>query len=201
MPGDPLRIAALMEAATVTGPAKNLIRFARENRHRVDIHIFTFVRVSQSPSAVTNPFIDAARTADVQVHVIQEKRRFDLGVLAQLKQLFAMYQPDVVQTHSVKSHFLLAMLGHPRPWVAFHHGYTAENFKMRVYNALDRYSLRRSDRMVTVCEAFVPQLERCGVPRGRADILHNSIDPAWSPSPDEIQELRTALNMAPGVVR
>ncbi len=201
MPRDPIRIAALMEAATVTGPAKNLIRFAQENRHLVDIRIFTFVRGNQAASTVTNPFIDAARKADLQVQVIPEKRRFDLGVLAQLKQLFADHRPEVVQTHSVKSHFLLALLGSPRPWIAFHHGYTDENLKMRVYNALDRYSLRKSDRVVTVCQAFVPQLERCGVPRDRVSILHNSIDPAWGPSPDEIEELRTSLRLAPGVIR
>ena len=190
-----------MEAATVTGPAKNLIRFGQENRHLVDVRIFTFVRGTQAASTATNPFIDAAREANLQVHVIQERRRFDPGVLAQLKQLLAERQPDVVQTHSVKSHFLLAMLGSPRPWVAFHHGYTAENYKMRVYNALDRYSLRHSDRMVTVCDAFVPELGRCGVARHRVDILHNSIDPAWGPSKDEIQELRTSRHLAPGVAR
>jgi glycosyltransferase involved in cell wall biosynthesis len=201
VPRDPIRIAALIEAATVTGPAKNLIRFASENRHLVDIRIFTFVRGIQSASAATNPFIDAARKAELKVHVIPEKRRFDLGVLGHLKQHFAEHPPQVVQTHSVKSHFLLALLGGQRPWIAFHHGYTEENLKMRVYNALDRYSLRKAGRVVTVCEAFVPQLERCGVKPGRVDILHNSIDPAWCPSPDEIQELRTSLDLAAVVVR
>lgn len=190
-----------MEAATVTGPAKNLIRFASENRRLVDIRIFTFVRGSQSAPIATNPFIEAARTANLQVQVIPERRRFDLAVLTQLKQLFAEYQPEVVQTHSVKSHFLLAILGAPRPWIAFHHGYTDENLKMRAYNALDRYSLRKSDRIVTVCEAFIPELRRSGVARDRVDILHNSIDPAWRPLPDEIQELRKSLNLAPGVLR
>jgi glycosyltransferase involved in cell wall biosynthesis len=199
VPRDPIRIAALMEAATVTGPAKNLIRFARENRRIVDIRILTFMRRQDGPT--TNPFIDAARTADLQVHVIKENRRFDLGVPAQLRQLFAEQQPKVIQTHSVKSHFLLALLGHPRPWIAFHHGYTNENLKMRVYNALDWYSLRKADRVVTVCEAFAPELVRCGVAGDRVSILHNSIDPAWGPSPEEIQELRMSLGLANGVVR
>ncbi len=190
-----------MEAATVTGPAKNLIRFASENRHLVDIRIFTFVRGIQSASAATNPFIEAARKAGLQVYVIPEKRRFDLAVLGQMKQLFAEHSPQLVQTHSVKSHFLRALLGDSRPWIAFHHGYTDENLKMRVYNALDHYSLRKADRVVTVCQAFVPQLERCGVKPDRVEILHNSIDPSWGPLPDEIQELRTSLALARGSFR
>ena len=190
-----------MEAANVTGPAKNLIRFARENRGSVDLIILTFARGSQSPANATNPFIDAARKADLAVHVIPEKRRFDFGVLPQLKRILSECEPEVVQTHSVKSHFLLSMLHGPRPWIAFHHGYTDEDLKMRAYNLVDRYSLRKSDRVVTVCEAFVPQLQRCGVERGRIAILHNSIDPAWGPSRQEIEELHTSLRFAPGVVR
>ena len=202
VPRDPLRIATLMEAATVTGPAKNVIRFAHDNRNLVEIRIFTFKRGEREASA-TNPFMDAARRAGLTVEVIHEKRRFDWGVLAQLKQLFAAYQPDLVETHSVKSHFLVTLLGRarPRPWIAFHHGYTDENFKMRTYNSLDSYSLRRSDRLVTVCEAFVPELERRGVARSKVDILHNSINPAWSAAPDEVTQLRASLGLAPGVVR
>jgi glycosyltransferase involved in cell wall biosynthesis len=189
-----------MEASTVTGPAKNLIRFAQENR-QVDVRIFTFVRGGAHGPNATNPFIDAARTARLPVEVIPERRRFDLGVLAHLRQRFAAWQPEVVQTHSVKSHFLMALMGRPRPWITFHHGYTNENLKMRAYNALDRYSLRHSDRTVTVCEAFVPALARCGVARNRVDILHNSVDPAWGAVPEEIEALRTSMNLTPGVVR
>lgn len=211
-----------MEAATVTGPAKSLIRFARENRHLVEIRIFTFVRGERGPG-FTNPFMDAARKAGLTVQVIPEKRRFDWGVLYRLKQLFAAYRPDIVETHSVKSHFLLALLGRlrPCPWIAFHHGYTDENFKMRIYNLLDRYSLHRGDRVVAVCEAFVPELERRGVSKNKVDIMHNSIDPAWGDTarsdtaggdaawpdpefdaaPDEVNQLRRSLGLERGVMR
>ena len=41
-----------------------------------------------------------------------------------------------MQTHAVKSHFLLYLSGlwKARPWVAFHHGYTTTDLKMRAYN-------------------------------------------------------------------
>ena len=36
--------------------------------------------------------------------------------------------PDVVESHAVKSHFLVRLSGLKRlaPWVAFHHGYTGQ---------------------------------------------------------------------------
>ena len=218
-----------MEAATVTGPAKNLIRFARENRadaqqqppdalaRGLEIRIFTFVRNANLAAAgrtASTPFINAARDAGLTVEVISEKRRFDFSVLARLRSSFEEWQPAIVQTHSVKSHFLLSLLNNrrrdrhrPYRWIAFHHGYTNEDWKMRLYNTLDRYSLRHADRMVTVCEAFAPELASCGVPRERIEILHNSIDPAWatplatSAALRETQALRASLGLRPDAFR
>ena len=42
-------------------------------------------------------------------------------------------------------------------WLAYHHGYTAENLKMRLYNQLNRWLLPAADVVVTVCNL----LQRC----------------------------------------
>ena len=49
----PIRVSALMEAATVTGPAKNLLQFAQAARPEIDLSIVTFVRLP----AVDNAFL------------------------------------------------------------------------------------------------------------------------------------------------
>src|SRR5207244_790974 len=67
-----------------------------------------------------------------------------------------------------------------RPWVAFHHGYTTTDRKMRFYNQLDRLSLRAPARLMTVSEAFERQLVGRGIDRRRITVLHNSVDPAWA---------------------
>jgi glycosyltransferase involved in cell wall biosynthesis len=46
---------------------------------------------------------------------------------------------------------------------------------MLLYNRLDRWSLPRADRVVTVCEAFAKELVSMGVPRARIHVQHNSI--------------------------
>ena len=85
--------------------------------------------------------------------------RFDLAALSQLKHLCREHQPDIVQTNSIKSHFLLSMLRKRNfGWLAFHHGYTAEDLKMRLYNQLDRFSLKACNQVVTVCNAFARDL-------------------------------------------
>ena len=70
--------------------------------------------------------------------------------------------PDVIVTHQVKSHFLMniSRLWQKYPWVAFNHGYTTTDRKMLLYNRLDRWSLPKADRVVTVCDAFARGLNR-----------------------------------------
>src|SRR5215471_4376100 len=214
MSGSSIKVLALIEAELVTGPAKNLIDFAkRANCHGdlpdltpVETEIFTFQRsggvLRKSSSRVfgrlccgqscrgqssrgrsedgqqSTPFMRAAQSIGLQVHVIPERFRFDWGVIKGLRNQVRRIRPDVIQTHSVKSHFLVRLSGLPQQyrWVAFHHGYTATDAKNRILNRLDRWSLRTADRIVTVSQAYARQLEAIGIPGTRIHIVPNAID-------------------------
>ncbi len=194
------RILAIVEAKTVTGPAKNLIRFASENRDRLDFHFVTYARAKSETEAKehTNVFIDAVRKAGIPISVLWERGRFDRNVLGQLLASIRSLEPQYVQTHSVKSHFLLSRIRKAigAPWIAFHHGYTDEDLKMRLFNRMDRLSLPKAAAVVTVCEAFARDLERYGIARRRIHVLHNSLDPAWAQRAgltDEASAVRASL--------
>lgn len=195
-PEGPIRVLALMEALSVTGPAKNLIEFARRARPRAELSVVTFQR---GASAQPTRFMAAVRAAGLDLDVILEKHVFDPGVIPQLRQVIASRRPDILQTHNPKSHLLtwLARLARQARWIAFVHGYTTPDLKMRLYNQADRFSLPHADRVVTVCEAFARQLARRGVPRERIRVRHNTIGP-FQPAPaEEIIQVREALGIPP----
>ena len=171
-----IRVIAVIEAHTVTGPAKNLIRFCRMAAERnCDISLLSFVRPGPPGP---NQFIDAVRDAGLHIDVIHERHAFDPQVLQRLRKLFRERPPDIIQTHGVKSHFLIRLIRPTgTPWLAYHHGYTTENLKMRLYNQLDRWSLPAADRVVTVCTPFANLLAHRGVKRGRISVVPNSIEP------------------------
>jgi glycosyltransferase involved in cell wall biosynthesis len=195
-----IRVLSIMEADFVTGPAKNLIEFAqrarekKEGRPAVELSVAGYRRGDDAESA----FVQAARRAGLTMDVIHESGRFDSSVVGQIKRIVAARNPDIVQTHNVKSHFFLRWSGvwHERAWLAFHHGYTAEDFKMRCYNAANRWSLRAARHVVTVCGPFVEQLVRQGVRRESITVLHNSVQPYQTARPAAIHEAR-ALVPAP----
>src|SRR5258708_1273746 len=201
----PLRMLSLVEATTINVVAKNVRGFhrgANELSHKSDEFpaiegsVVTFERgESDSPKES----VTAARELDLAVEIIPERRRFDLGVLAKLKNIINTHSPGIVVTHSVKSHFLMwrSHISRKCPWVAFHHGYTSTDRKMRVYNRLDRWSLPATDRIITVCQAFARDLSRnTGVALDDISVLHNSIRPRL-PAPDtEAQAVRSRFGVA-----
>lgn len=190
------RVLAFMEATTLTGPAKNLLAFARHVRGRAEVRVATFVR---GPHAQPNAFMQACASAGVAVEPIHERCVGDPSVIPQMRRLARTYGPDIVQTHSVKSHFLVRLsgLGRRRSWIAFHHGYTATNKKVGLYNRLDRLSLPRARRVVTVCRPFARDLERIGVAPERISVLHNSVRPYAPVAGDALAGLRASLGIAP----
>lgn len=202
--GEPaIRVVCLMEANSVTGPAKNVIEFARmsskgKTTAPLDISLIAFVRGDER----TNAFVAAAREAGLLVDVVHERFAFDLGIIPQLRKILAERHPDIIQTHAVKSHFLVWLMRLHRQyrWIAFNRGYTRENLKVRSYNQLDRLSLPAADRIVTVCEAFARQLRQKGISSEKIVVRHNMAAPFTRSTPTEVAESRRVWHIAPDTV-
>jgi glycosyltransferase involved in cell wall biosynthesis len=139
--------------------------------------------------------VTASIDAGVPMDLIAEKGRFDRGVIARIERIFEMRSPDIVQTHNVKSHFLMRYSGLWRKyrWIAFHHGYVTTDAKMRLYNQLDRWSLQKAAHLVTVCGPFRQQLESRGISAERITVRHNAINPFEAPAPIDIEAVRRSI--------
>ncbi len=61
------------------------------------------------------------------------------------------------------------------PAIAMSHGWTAETWKVRVYEALDRACLRKMDRVVCVSERQGEKVRRAGVRRDRVSVIRNAV--------------------------
>jgi glycosyltransferase involved in cell wall biosynthesis len=195
----PLRLLAIIEATSITGPAKNLLEFARRaTAQDVSTTIATFTRGESE-----NQFTRAVRDAGITLETIPERGPFDPATLRSLRMLAARVQPNVIQTHAVKSHFLARLAGLPKqaPWVAFHHGYTWPTMKARAYNQLDRWSLRSANKVLTVSGPFRDQLISFGVRPERIGVIHNAIPAGWGTKardPDEAARLRASAGIPAG---
>jgi len=201
----PIKLVTIVEASTINAVAKTVLEFYRSARELsqvrsdlpvIDGSIVTFDRLHGG--APQNDFVTAAKELGLPVDVIPERHRFDLSVIPALRRIVEIRGPDVVATNSVKSHFLIwrSRVWKEHPWVAFHHGYTDTDRKMRFYNRLDRWSLPHADRLVTVCHAFAQQLAgSTGVPIDKISVQHNSIRRRPPVSTADTEALKTRLGI------
>jgi glycosyltransferase involved in cell wall biosynthesis len=217
-----IRLLAVMEPKTVTGAAKTMLDFCKATRDlgsgflgstAIETSIATFERgrhcdpnrgnrgegsannVDQSP----NGFVAAARKIGLEVDIIPERAPFDLSVIPALRKIVNQRAPDIILTQHVKSHFVvrLSKLWREYSWIAFHHGYTKTLPRERIYNRMDRLSLPKADRVITVCEAFARELTSvAGVPRERIHVQHNSIRPEKVGTSEEAEMVRKRLGIA-----
>lgn len=201
MSAQPLRVLALLEAASISGTAKAVLEMAIEAaahpsyERGIEVYVAHFVRGSQQ---VDNALTRALSDANIPFSGIHEKGRFDTAVITQIRDLAKDCGAGVIWTNSVKSHFVVqhSTMKDLCKWVAFHHGYTSTDMKMRIYNQLDRFSLKHADRVLTVCKAFAEQMKSRGVDPARIRIQHMPIRP-FSLTYEDSFRLRNELRLMP----
>jgi glycosyltransferase involved in cell wall biosynthesis len=100
-----------------------------------------------------------------------------MRLLIRLRRLLARWSPDVVQTHGYRPTALayaLRRAGGDWPWIAYFHGATSENRKVRLYHWLDHRMRASADRVIVMSRK---ELERHAHLGGKASVLHNAAIP------------------------
>ena len=87
------------------------------------------------------------------------------------------WNADILCCHGYKADIvgLLAARRAGVPVIAMSHGWTAETWKVRVYEALDRACLRRMNRVVCVSEGQAEKVRRAGVRADRVVVIRNAV--------------------------
>jgi glycosyltransferase involved in cell wall biosynthesis len=193
-------VLAVIEATRVTGVARNVLDYARVGGAGAGgVHValaLALIRRGDDDAWRHDPVREHAVAHQVPVSVIPERHRYDQQIVERLRDLVEIRCPHIIETHHLKSHCLLALSGLWRRyiWVAFHHGYTQTDLKVRAYNHVDRWSLRRATHVVTTNEPFRRTLVARGVDPGRITVLHNGVR-EMAAAPSATAALRRALGL------
>ncbi|MDW6023090.1 glycosyltransferase [Mesorhizobium sp. BAC0120] len=153
-------MAALIDTAIVSGPGRQLAALAdRLSTYGVRLRVYMFQRVGHPLS----PFSAYLERAGIEHVVISETGPFDMSLLSKVGRSLREWKPDIVQTHNYRTTVLAYLLSWGYPdwrWLAFCHGWTNEDWKVRVYNRIDRALLPRADRLVVMSERHRRQFLR-----------------------------------------
>ena len=128
-------------------------------------------------------------------------------LLAAFRELLALLRrvgAKALCCHGYKAN-LLGLLSARRlgiPIISVSHGWTAESLRVRVFEALDRWLLRRMDKVVCVSEGQAGKVRRSGVPEAKIRVIRDAVraDRFVNVEPEYRQRLEAMFADRPDVI-
>lgn len=162
-----------LRSSDIYGSPERLIIGQMQNMSSFRLVAASFIRPGGS-----NQFLDKLSEYRLDHLGVDDQSWFDWRIPGRLRAVFRERRVDLLVTHEYKSAFYghLATRRLPLKHICYFHGWTEEDFKVRIYNTIDRMVLRRADRVVTVSEASAQRLVDHGIPASLIDIVYNAID-------------------------
>lgn len=122
--------------------------------------------------------LHAAAERGLRTAALGTRGPFDPAVVGRLAQLIRETNVDIVSAHGYRARLVAyaAKLLTGTPVVAVCHGWTGEDRKVRLYEAVDRRVLRAADHVIAVSQSMRLKVLRLGIEEGRVTVVPNSIE-------------------------
>lgn len=169
------KVLIAMASGILGGPGKGLVQFLKNGGSQACYPVVINYKLPHERE--DTEFVLKMRSAGAIVEDIVQKKTFDFSMVEQSLALIKKYNINILQSHGYKSHILCWMLHRKTrlPWVAFVHGWTSEDFKIRVYNFIDKTMPLFADEVIAVSESLrsrlLPSLRR------RCRVIPNAVAP------------------------
>jgi glycosyltransferase involved in cell wall biosynthesis len=176
-----MNVVHLTASTLYGGPERQMLGLARTLPPPAQTTLVSFAEGGRCGA-----FLDAARRRGFEALALANDTPRLRAALLELTALLGRLRADVLLCHGYKAN----LLGRPAarrvgiPAVAVARGWTGENLRVRVYEALDRWHLRWMDHVVCVSEAQADKVRRAGVSAERMSVIHNAVDPARFADPE-----------------
>ncbi len=189
-------IVHLRPSNFVGGPERQILRYAGHEQnglYRVAIASFCDGREGVA-------LLGAANERRIETLALSGGGLRDLCGLQEFIGYIRERAVKLVCTHGYRAD-LVALLAARRcgvPVVWFLRGWTGENAKIRVYEALDRALLRCADRIVCLSQLQADRVAGLGVAREKIRIVSNAVEPPRATREQARRELCSRLGVAEG---
>jgi len=130
---------------------------------------------------ISTEFNDRVTAEGYNLSLLSQRFGLDPAPIREVRNLMREGGYNLIETHGYKGHLIGYCLSrfYGTPWVAVAHGWTAENWKIAVYNALERFLLKRADIAVAVSPPLFDTLTALrSAPKRRQNthLVFNAID-------------------------
>jgi glycosyltransferase involved in cell wall biosynthesis len=169
------KVLIVIATDAIGGPGKGVFQFLQYASREAFDYLLCNFELKNRPMG---EFVREARASRLNLTLLKQRATIDPGLILRARRLVVENGINTVQTHGYKANalgfFLWLLFG--VPWIAFAHGYTDDNWKMRVYNRFDRWVLRHAVRIVCVSDSVRDSLIRRGIDRKKMRLVYNAIE-------------------------
>jgi len=181
----PRTVCHLIASNFAGGPEKQILELSHRSRAigwRVVVGSFRENRPSVD-------ITDAAGARGFDTFLIDTRSSFSLRSVDQLVENLERFGVDVLVTHGYKANLVghLAVRRTRTAHAATVRGYTAEDWKVRAYEILDRRILRRIPLIFCVSEATKAYLAGIGVSEHKLVMLPNAVEDGADVAPRDVR--------------
>jgi len=167
-----MRIAHLTASPFFGGPERQMLGLALSLPPSIQSLFFSFPE-----RGLCEPFLGELRRHDFVAEALTTNTPHVFDAMHELRAKLAGHKIDVLCCHGYKAD----LLGGPSarklgiPVISVSRGWTAATWKVRVYEAANRFALRWMDRVVCVSEGQAQKVRRAGVAEDRVRVIRNAI--------------------------
>ncbi len=141
-------------------------------------------------------FVKIMTATGATVCPLYQKKTFDPALFDQALTLVQDNDIEILQSHGYKSHLLCYLLHRKTglPWIAFVHGWTLENLRIRAYTLLEHLLLFKASEVVAVAQSLRQRLFSPVAKRAR--VITNALAPQELVITESREQVRQKLGIA-----
>jgi glycosyltransferase involved in cell wall biosynthesis len=154
------------------GPERQMLELARELAPAIKSSFVSF-----SEDGLCEDFLSRVRKAGFTGIRLKHDTPHLARATSDLRNQVLELGTNVLCVHGYKAGLLGLLVGRKFeiPVVGVSRGWTAENWKVRLYERLDRLALRHMDHVVCVSHAQCNKVRRAGVASDKLSVIHNAV--------------------------
>jgi len=192
-------VLIIIATNNLSGPGKGLMQFIQyASAHDFDYVLSNFIQKNQT----TFEFMEVAKKRNLNFHLLPQKSWLDPSLIWKAYRLYKSHGCNIIQTHGYKGHIIAFVLSRlfGIKWVGVEHGWTYENFKVRLYNKLELLLLKYPDAVITVSPKLERTISKARGKKKKTAMILNAVDENELVSSIGRQGVREQLGINPDCI-
>lgn len=168
-----MKVLHLISSSGVYGAEKVIISLVKE---LIQADIKTYVGIFYNVQSPHLELQEALSKFQIPVKIFYCRGKFDLKTIFDIRKFVDHNSINIIHSHGYKSNFYALCVKSNCKKIATCHNWLRNNKKMRFYKCLDKFLLRKFDKIAVVSKLLKDEIIKSGVSKENVILVNNGVD-------------------------